>query len=444
MVGVVILILLFSFWLGYTFSRKLIWPLIFFVPIIYPTFLIVINISMMPLTFERLIFVLVFGMFIKEFKIINKFFSSSNTSKLFFIFVSILAINSLRDDGYKSIVFTYIPDLFVGFVLPILAIKCFDDFTRLIKYLIVQLSLFCVLILLEYFTRIQINGFLVNASSLTSITGEGIAFEIRAGFYRVNGIDSNAVQTAYRIVMLLPLTILYLIKRNIFYMFPFILAIISIILLQSRASMFVAIFSFFILSFILIFSKQIDFLEKKTILRKYIYLFILFSVLIIFFFPFIFDIFIASYINIFKTQQYVDYELVRDRDLWIQNAYKVFMKKPYFGYGSPINAYKNVDWNDLPSYGIYFLSGGIFLGFFYFLFWGSLFLDLHRFLKIINKKIHFALLVSAISVFAGFAVTLFNWQERHYLVLFLIFFAMAKLIYIQHANFYIFPKHLSN
>jgi O-antigen ligase len=116
--------------------------------------------------------------------------------------------------------------------------------------------------------------------------------------------------------------------------------------------------------------------------------------------------------------------------LRLPRAINYFLDNPILGYGSPRFIYFNLmQTDDIPSPLIYFLSGGIFLGCLYLYIIYHIITQTYKFSRMlsITKEEKNLLFFLSIAFLAGFIPLLSNWQEAHFMSMFILFISICKV-----------------
>lgn len=205
---------------------------------------------------------------------------------------------------------------------------------------------------------------------------------------------------------------------------PLFIVITSFIFLQTRA-VFVAIaVSLTVYIFFLILRGKVRLLLRTGVAM----LTILVSLMVIV--PSSFEI-VHSFIDESFAPVYLDRgENVQAKIDRIPVAIDYFLKKPLSGYGSPQYAYFVVmNTDDIPSPLIYLLAGGIPLCFIYLMLiaympYSTLRLSMYKEFSMAQRDI---LMFSGIAFLGGVICVFSNWQEAHFLIMYMLYISIYKV-----------------
>jgi len=437
------LLLLFVI-IGYNLPKQSSWFWLIILPMIYPTFFVIVYSKLIPLTFDKLAFASSVGIVLKRFYFFKRFFKQTTVVKYIFGFYFVLVLFSLRDDGVKTIIYTTIPQVFTAIVLVVNVITQPKDLNNLFMIFVFQGTLLGLFVISEFLGFKPINIYTLNPELAKNILDQTSAYEVRSGFYRPQGIDGNSVQTAYRMIMYFPISLWWFLKRKnkILSILPLIIVISSIVFLQSRATYSVLMLSIFSLFYYVFKVNTFSLKDRWKLIRIFIISFFLLVIVSIFLFPTIQKIVLDSFVhNIFGSSSNLETKVVRGRQYYLLTAVLHFLQRPVFGYGSPAYSYKIINYVDIPSFAMYALSGGIILFLIYIVFVYQILKNAYKLIKIkeINAQFYYLPLFIFLSVFGGLTVTLFNWQEAHFLTMFLILFSIISYVY--NRSYYNSPKN---
>jgi len=405
------------------------WLLILIVPLTYPSLLIIVPSTLIPVTSGRFGFVALLGIVSSNYSDINiKKIFKLRFVKIFLIFSAILIVSSLRDSP-KYVLATYLLDAWFGIGLGFVMIKSPKDLDKLFKIMVWQSAIIGLLIIVEYYTSFNWVLFLRNSLHQIDVSKTNSSY-IRSGVYRPMGIDGNSVQTAYRLVFLFPLTLWYSLRGKFLNFIPLILVSIGLIFLQTRAAFISLAFSMLVLIFLVAFSKKDRKMRKR--LFKIFFSAILFLGLGLFIFSGIYHIVVHFFSGFLGTD--TELSVGHDtRDLFIFIALRHIISSPIWGYGSPGYVYNTLmNAMDLPAPILYFLSGGIILFVVYLYQLYFLSTSLLRYIKklIVNRDLEYKALFVSIGLIAGNAVLFFNWQENHIMIMYMVYIAVVKQIFV--------------
>ena len=314
-----------------------------------------------------------------------------------------------------------------------LIIRKENDFGLVLKILVWQSAIIGFLIIIEYYTKFNIAEiFKYTAPNIDISQLQSKAFNIleRNEMYRVIGIDSSAVQTAYRITVLFPLTVWYMMKGKLINYVPVLLLLTALVLTQTRAAYIVVIVEIILFS-ALIMRESVSINIKLWRLTISTFSFRLFiSIIFLTGIISVYSLFSDNIINIAKNlvidsvSKDSNISIQNDvRYIFIYNAFEKIKESPIIGYGSPTYSYYEVsNTGDLPAPLIYTLSGGIGMGILYMFLLYRLPYNIRKISKTkwITPQYKTTLLFISVALLGGCLVLMFNWAERHiYFMLFL-------------------------
>lgn len=432
-----------AFSTGLLFPKKAGWSIVFITPILGPAGFTLVSSPLLPLTMHRIAFAVTVGVVMSNY---NRDFPlrsilRSRFIKIVLVFSLFVILISL-EDRFENIIFTYIPNLIFAFVLCFILIRNEKDLHRLVNIFVWQAALIGLFITLQYYIDFDINIILMKTipgydfsgyQSQHFISPERV---IRSGTIRAIGIDGNAVQTGYRLSFLFPLVLWYTFREKKRFIkpwriLPLLFIIISFGLLKTRAAYVGILFSLLALATGLIFFKRTKITTKiKKLFSLSITFFIIIS-LIIAYNPSIVKIARTMIVKSFsggptsKNEMSVEMKLER-----IPVAIDHFKKRPFLGYGSPQIAYSEVmHGEDVASPIIYLLSGGIFLCLIYLL---MLFYMPYSITRLSRRKWLYPaqrefLAYASAAFVGGIAVVFSNWQEAHFLVMYMLYISIYKV-----------------
>jgi len=364
---------------------------------------------------------------------------------VFSLFVIIISL----DDRLKNIVFTYIPSLFISFVLCFYIIRNEKDLNRLIIIFVWQAALISLFIVLERYTNFSATVWLMDTVPNYDVkrlqwklfrSEHYLAALNRGGGIRAIGIDGSAVQSAYRLSFLFPLTLYYAFSKPILQKpwrcLPVVLTIVAIYFLFTRAAFIGVIFSIISLFAAMVLLKVNRRLKKRKrkIIRKLLFGVVLCVMFICFFKPAVIK---SLHSTVYKSVDFSKYSNVSLSAKFerIPVAIDHFKKRPLRGYGSPLYVLSTVmKGDDLPSPFIYLLAGGIFL----FLIFMTLifYLSFSIFRLTRKRELSFSqkeILTYALSAFIGGTIVVFsNACETHFMIMYMLYISIYK-VYI-HKN----------
>ena len=426
-----IIVFIFSFFFGFAKSKSAIWFVAYTYPLLSPANFPIIPSDLIYLNITRVSLAILIGVHIKNAKRMNlsKLFQSSFI-KSYLLFIFLLAAVSFIDLG-KNTFFTLIPEVYVSMSLGFFLIQKESDFKKLLQILTWHGLIFCLIIYLDFFEIINIQILVAKM-----IPNFNMAYNeidgIRAGIRRVSGFDGNSINSAVRLVILFPISLLLIKFNNKLknYIFPIFL-ILSILILFSRAA-----YISLILALIFIIFNQINIIKKG--LNKLVSLFKILiiiagsSIILFFISPFIQNIILSLYV--FSTDLSTLTNL-NARTVMMPLVYEMVLGNSYFGvFRSPFFVYEELlGGHDLPSPLIYSISGGIPL-LLLFLNWIRImpFYFLRKF-YFRNESRDFKIILVYISAsFIGGIIPVFsNWIDTQNSLMIIIFRATYKYIMIR-------------
>ncbi|MFX0141771.1 MAG: O-antigen ligase family protein [Candidatus Hodarchaeota archaeon] len=431
-----IFVLLLAISLGYNFPRKTGWGILLIAPILGPATFTIVPAGILPLTIYRFAFAATIGISLSYYKkdtSIKSIFKS-NLFKIVFIF-SIFIILVSFSDRFLNLVFTFIPELFLAFILCFILIKDDKDLTKLVKIFVWQAAIIGIFIVLEYFSICDIHEIFASTRvnpNLSNIDWMDQSASLRAEFFRAKGIDGHPVMTSYRLTFLFPLVLWYSSRGKLIYSIPLFSVILGLVFLQTRAA-FVGIFvALFFLVIAIAFIKNANIYRKFSFFIKIITIMTISTLVIVMFFPKIIGLATSftekSVLPVFSGQEpAIERKLSR-----IPRALDFFWAKPLLGYGSPQYVYYELmETDDLPSPLIYLLSGGLFLGLIYLAL--ILYMPFSIFRLSRSKSLSFTqkkFLSYATAAFVGGVIVVFsNWQEAHFMIMFMLYISIYKVFF---------------
>jgi len=420
---------------GFYSPRKAGWFIILILPLLGPINFKLIPAGFADFTLYRAAFGVTLGVLLKGYNNVPSLSLFKNKYvKALLLFNFIYIIISFQS-SLKTIIGSMIPTLIISLFLCFVIIRNEKDLNKLIKIFVWQAAIIGALILIEYFTAFNFYEYFKildpELSSDTVIISKEFITYTRAGSYRVAGIDGCPIQTGFRLAFLFPLVLWYAQKKNRLCKIPLLLTISGIILLQTRAT-FVAIFiSLIVLFFIITTSFNKNFIKFIKYTLNILLITIILMTIIVYIFPPVKDVIIQFY------QYSTGYDGIRtliyktDR---IPVAIKYLLKNPLLGYGTPEYVYEYVmETQDIPAVLIYFLSGGIIMGFIYSF---MIFYMPYSVIKLKNRnymsKSQKELCVYAGAAFLSGGIVLFtNWVETHLIYMMMLYVSIYKVYVVK-------------
>jgi len=432
---IVFSVLIFSVIFGFNAPKKSAWFIIIITPVLGPGDFYIGASSILPLTMYRISFFILLGiLFRSNYAILNGLLENRYV-KILTIFALILFILQVKDYPTPTIT-TLLPTYFIAIVLPFVLIREPKNLEKLIKIFVYQATFISIFIIIEYFTDFSLPAFLRSTARVGSysIETKGFAEIYRSGFYRVAGLGGQPVFTAYQLVFYFPLTIFFIQKkRKILSYIPFILVIIGLIFLQTRAAIISAVVSIILmlLTYFILFKKNKSLVIKN--LLKIFTVLLLSSILLFIFVPTIRNISESLFSGLVQTISGTNHDTdidVTQKILRIPIAIKMIFSHPVLGYLiSPRSAYfELMKTADLPAIFLYLLSGGILFGLFYLYHLFYMYVGTLKIVKtIIVNNLEYSLIVfySSIALFAGIFVTFSNWVEVHFMLMYILFLSIT-------------------
>lgn len=420
--------------LGYLAPRRAGWIILLVAPVLGPATFTLVSSSLFPLTIYRIAFGVTVGMVLRHYGRRPIFRPVVHTTFVkillaFSLFVIIVSVG----DRLTNLVFTYIPELLLAILLPFLLVNSEKDLQRFATILVWQAALIGGFVILEFFTDFDVSVALrstIPEADLQELQAKQFVYETRAGFFRPSGIDGNAVQTGYRMAFLFPLTLWYTSRGALWRSVPVILAAAGLALLQTRAA-FVAIgLALLLLAGGLLMTKG------TAVVRKFRYLFRLLLFLALTFVvltrvsPSITHIASTSIQETLIPILRGDLQIIDEKVNRVPLALEYFWQKPILGHGSPQFVYFEVmDTQDIPSPLIYLLSGGILLGAIFLLLLYYIVYSTARLArsKRLNPRQKEFVTYAAAAFAAGVIVVFSNWQEAHFMIMYMLYMAIIRV-----------------
>ncbi|HAZ03473.1 MAG: hypothetical protein A2W90_16590 [Bacteroidetes bacterium GWF2_42_66] len=425
-----ILIFILSFLFGYEKPRSAIWFVAYTYPLLYPVNFPIIVSDIFYLNITRVALAIILGVHLKRGKTLQiSTLFKSNFIRIYLLFTVYIIVISLGDMA-KYIIFTYIPEVYISITLGYFLIQTEKDYQKLIGILSWQGLIFGVIVFLDYFEIANIQLYISKMIPRFNIDNFNID-DTRAGIRRVSGIDGNAINSSVRLVILFPISLLYLKLKNskIKYIIPVTL-VFSIIVLLSRA----AYISLALAIVFLVFSFAN---EEKNISKKFVAIIktaIIFSsgLLLLLVFPFTSHVLQSIYSFSFETSTLKN---IDQRILVFPQVIEMIINSPFIGnICSPFYVYNDImGGHDLPLPIIYLLAGGIPLVVI-FIIWGIMMP--FYFMKFISKanrskeELFIIIMVSA-SFVGGLIPMLSNWIDTSTSLMIIIFSATYKFFLLK-------------
>jgi len=324
--------------------------------------------------------------------------------------------------------------MFLAVVLCFFMIHDIKDFKKLAAIYVWQAAIICFFIILEYYSDFNIAFELgrTNPNYTSDIHSKAANSIFRSGFYRVSGIDGNAVMTGYRLSFYFPLLLWYVTRKRLIFIsvLPLLLICVSLIMLQTRAAFVAIIVATIYLLIEMIYYNKMNISKRFGNLGKILILFSLTSLIIFTATPTIRTIlstFFYDSLNPFDMTSGYNIQGKLDR---IPRAWYYFQQHPIIGYGSPQNAYFQVmKTDDIPAPLIYLLAGGIPLALVYLsmLLYMPYSVFMYSKTPLLSDNMKTLLLFASASFVAGVVVVFSNYQETHFMIMYMLYISIYKV-----------------
>jgi O-Antigen ligase len=407
------------------------WATVAIVPLIGTTQFTLVPSDLLPLTAYRLAFAVSIGILLRASyrRSLARPLLRSGFVRVLIMFTAYLVFIS-SPDRLSNIVFSYLPELFLSVTIGYVLVRDERDLNRLISIFCWHGAVIGFLVIIEFTTQISTYRLLSstnphqNLLSLQSLT--------RAGFFRPQGLDGNSVQSAYRLVFLAPFALWYAVDRGrgAKRFVPVTGVIIALALLQTRAAWVALFVGLAALPFSLTLASRASLLAKLKTLAAPLLSGAVALTLIAVAFPTTQEVFVTSLSETLAPLLQGDLRLVDAKLSRIPVALELIARRPLTGYGSPqFVYYELMQTDDLPSLLIYVLSGGLILGLLFLALLASMVGGMLR-------HVHERALSQSQRIFAAFALSGFlagtvvvfsNWQERHFLEMYLVYMAIYRV-----------------
>jgi hypothetical protein len=429
MVLALISIILFgvSFAFGYSKPRSAIWFVAFTYPLLYPVNFPIVPSDIIYLNITRVSLAIILGVHFRR----GKYFEISKLLKnsfvrAFLLFSIILVIVSIKDMP-KYYLMSYIPLVYVSITLGYFLIQSENDYKKFINILTVHGLIFGVVIFLDFLGIANIQLFIAKIVPNFDSALNNMGNDTRAGIKRVSGLDGNAINSAVRLVILLPIAFLNnkFQKKIINYIFLFFI-FCSMIILMSRAAYIGLLVA---LSFIIYQTAKLEksFFIKVLALFKKFFLFSTILLALFTFVPFLNNVFQQIYIYSFEesTLENLDQRthlFAFVYDFVTSNLLLGQLKSPLYVYNEILNGH------DLASPLIYIISGGLVL-IISFLNWAirmPFYFLRRRSIKANTKELNSILILVSASFIGGLIPMLSNWIDTSISLMIIIFCATFK------------------
>lgn len=421
-----IIVFIFSLIFGYTKSKSALWFVVFTYPLLYPANFPIVPSELIYLNITRVSFAIVLGSHLKNARKfqLSKIFESSFI-KAYLFFAVLLAFISFSDMA-KFTIFSLIPEFYISISLGYFLIQKESDFKRLIRILTWHGLIFGIIIYLDFFQIVNIQIFIAKLVPNFNMSHQEID-GIRAGIRRVSGFDGNSVNSAVRLAVLFPISILQIkfTNKKRYYIFPIVILLSILILFSRSAYISLLLGMIFVLFQILNFRKKI--LSKLITIFKISLFALTISMTLFVVSPFINNI-ISSLYSFSIDGDTIDN--LGQRLIMLPVVYEMIFSNSFFGvFMSPLYVYEKVlGGHDLPSPLMYVISGGIPLMLLFFNWWIRM---PFYFLKNLNfrekpKEFKLILILISSSFVVGIIPMLSNWIDTHISLMIIIFCATYK------------------
>ena len=409
-------------------------------PVLGPATFTVVPSGALPMTTYRIAFCVTMGMILrsrnKNLPLTSIF--RSHYIKIVVVFSLFVIAISLRE-RFINIVFTFIPELILAFMLCFILIRDEEDLTRLAKIFVWQSAFISFFILIEYYTDFELQVVLMRTIpdyDITQLFSKGFVPLYRSEIYRPMGIDGNAVPTAYRLTFLMPLTLWYAVQdrfllNKFWRSIPLLLTLIAIGVLQTRAAYVGVICSVFSMIIVVLCHRHHKIVWKIKRLTKYGMMLLFLCLIAIAFLPSISKKVQAMVANtIAGGPNHLNELSISPKVKRIPLAIEYFKKHPLTGYGSPMYALREVmKGADLPAPLIYILAGGAFLFLIYLVM--IFFLPISVFMMLRKQELQIYqsefLMYSCAAFVGGVLVVFSNWVETHFMIMNMLYISIYKV-----------------
>lgn len=417
----------FSFAFGYSKPRSAIWFVAFTYPLLYPVNFPIVPSDIIYLNITRLSLAIILGVHFRR----GKYFEISKLLKnsfvrAFLLFSIILVIVSIKDMP-KYYLMSYIPLVYVSITLGYFLIQSENDYKKFINILTVHGLIFGVVIFLDFLGIANIQLFIAKIVPNFDSALNNMGNDTRAGIKRVSGLDGNAINSAVRLVILLPIAFLNnkFQKKIINYIFLFFI-FCSMIILMSRAAYIGLLVALF---FIIYQNANLEksFFIKALALFKNFFLFSIILLALFTFVPFLNNVFQQIYIYSFEksTLENLDqrtHMFVFVYDLVTSNPLLGQLKSPLYVYNEILNGH------DLASPLIYIISGGpvLIISFFNWMIRMPFYFLRRRSIKTNTEELNSILILVSASFIGGLIPMFSNWIDTSISLMIIIFCATFK------------------
>lgn len=423
-----------SFAFGYSKPRSAIWFVAFTYPLLYPVNFPIVPSDIIYLNITRVSLAIILGVHFRR----GKYFEISKLLKnsfvrAFLLFSIILVIVSIKDMP-KYYLMSYMPLVYISITLGYFLIQSENDYKKFIKILTVHGLIFGVVIFLDFLDIANIQIFIAEFVPNYDIDLNRIG-HTRAGIKRVSGLDGNSINSAVRLVVLIPVAILNLKfqKKSINYFF-LVFIFCSMIILMSRAAYIALLVTIFFIIYKTASLKK-SFFSKVLTLSKMFFSISIILLLLFTFIPFLNNLLQQLIIFSFESSTL---ENLDQRTYMFPKVYELVNSNPFLGqFKSPLYVYNEVlGGHDLASPLIYLISGGFVL-LISFLNWTIrmpfCFLR-KRSLEANSNEMNSILILVSSSFVAGFIPMFSNWIDTSVSLTIIIFCATFKYNMIIEGN----------
>jgi hypothetical protein len=431
--------LFLSFLIGYAMPRKAGWAVLLLLPILSPTSFTIIPANFIPLTFTRVAITITIGIMASGYGEVKLILLLRSTFVKILIFFSIiLVISSSRDMYIYHQIISFLPNTFMAVTICYLIIQDTNDLKKLVVIYAWQAAFIGLFIIIEYYTDFSIAIALgsTNPNFSSEVATKASASMYRSGFYRVSGLDGNAVMTGYRLAFYFPLVLWYATwkRLNIINLIPLLAICVGFIMLQTRAAFIAIVIATVYLFFELIYRQSISLSKRVGNIFKIVIMLSLAAIIIAAISPAIKAIITTFILDSLNSSYAVAGYTLQAKISRLPIAWHHFLQHPIIGYGSPQNAYFNVmRTDDIPAPMIYLLAGGFPLGMAYLAHLLYMPYSIFKYSKTmsIDDNMKILLLVASSSFVAGIVVLFSNFQEAHIMIMTMLYIAFYKIIYLK-------------
>ena len=431
--------LLFAVFLGFIIPKYSGWSILVLYPILGAASFTIIPSNVIPLTFTRFSIMVTLGIVLSRYgNMAPRYLYNSKFGKMMLLFTFALLLSSTRDSYIYHTLISHIPNVFFSFFIGYVIINNEKDLNLLVKIFVWQAAFIGLFILIEYYGDFSIGKTLAATNpnfDIEQTRDKSINTIFRSGFYRVSGLDNNAVNTGYRLAFLFPLVLWNSIQKqnSIIKAIPLLLVITGLFLLQTRAAFISIIISMLFLGGILISDNKMGASFRFTYLFRMLLLLSSLTLVLLIISPTLQGV-VSGFFSKTMVSSFTGYDVsIINKLNRLPVAFSYLLSNPLIGFGSPQAVYFNLmATEDIPGAFIYFLAGGVVLG--------SLYLYIHSYMPFLLLKLsklnyfdrHTKLLLiySSCAFLAGFICTFSNYAETHFWVMYILFGAIYKTYFL--------------